>query len=143
MPTVTNRKLTMTRAGTPLGTKFNVLVTYTVNFSQVESNLVGLGMTFADEAVLIGVDPPGGTTGTPLRLVGGGLIPVTGKNQSQAIERKHEAVVSRVLLDEDPDTIFKDDDEIRCRIQVSSPNLSTNLTQAFTDQVILDVPVNQ
>ena len=104
MPTVTNRKLTMTRAGTPVGTKFNVLVTYTVNFSQVESNLVGLGMTFADEALLIGVDPPGGTTGTPLTLVGGGLIPVTGKNQSQAIDRKHEAVVSRVLLDEDPDT---------------------------------------
>jgi hypothetical protein len=133
----------MTRAGTPIGTKFNVLVTYTVNFSQVESNLVGLGMTFADEAVLIGVDPPGGTTGTPLRLVGGGLIPVTGKNQSQSIEREHKAVVNRLLLDEDPDTISIDDDEIRCRIQVSSPNLSTNLTQAFTDQVILDVPVNQ
>ena len=66
----------------------------------------------------------------------------TGKNQSQAIDRKHEAVVSRVLLDEDPDTFFKDDDEIRCRIQVSSPDLSTNLTQAFTDQFIVDIPVS-
>ena len=143
MPTLTNRKLTLTPSGTPAGTNMNVLVTYTVNLSQLESNLVGLGMTFADEAVLIGVDPPGGTTGTPLRLVGGGLIPVTGKNQSQSIEREHKAVVSRLLLDEDPDTISIDDDEIRCRIQVSSPNLSTNLTQAFTDQVILDVPGNQ
>jgi len=56
---------------------------------------------------------------------------------------EHKAVVSRLLLDEDPDTISIDDDEIRCRIQVSSPNLSTNLNQAFTDQVILDVPGNQ
>jgi len=122
----------------------NVLVTYTVNLSQLESNLVGLGMTFTDEAVLIGVDPSGGTTGTPLRLVGGGLIPVTSKAQSQAIEREHKAVVRRALLDEDPGTNIKDDDEIRCRIQVSSPTLSTNLTEAFTNQITLvDVPTNE
>ena len=70
-----------------------------------------------------------------MRLVGGGLIPVTGKNQSQSIEREHKAVVNRLLLDEDPDTFGKDYDELRCRILVSSPVLSTNLTEAFTNQI--------
>lgn len=68
-------------------------------------------------------------------------------DQRQTIHRRHEKLISRALLDEDPGVItpqliLEDDDEIRCRIHVRSTGMPINVG-ADTNEVVLVELVNQ
>lgn len=135
MPTITNRILNLTKEGTNI----KIDVNYDVNFSRLESNLTGLGMTFRELVEVLGVDPPGSTTGTFLNVgpVGIGKLPVVAKNDSQTLHRHHTITVPRSSLNEDPGTFIPDDDEIRCRIRVLSIGIPNSSVDAFTNEQVL------
>jgi hypothetical protein len=145
MPSITDHNLTLNRVNVGTNTDRRVDVTYTAHFSKLERNLAGLGMIFQEEIVLIGVDPPGSTTGSFLQnvTVGGGIIPVTAGNDEQAVRRQHTRIVSRASLNEDPGTITADDDEIRCRIRILAIGLPLASTDTFTVQrTLVDEPAD-
>lgn len=64
------------------------------------------------------------------------VLPQPG-NQEQVLKRRHVEVVNRALLDEDPGTIIRDDDEISARIEIRAIGIPPAVTEAFTNQVIL------
>jgi hypothetical protein len=139
MPTTDNPRLTLTKeVGT---TNIIIEVTYDVTFNRLERNLAQLGMNFRDVVEAIGVDPPGSTTGILLLRVGTGNLDVPAVNSSAILHRKHTVTVSRELLNEDPgtipNTVIKDDDEIRCRIQFLTSGFPFASSETFTNQVIL------
>lgn len=140
MPVIRNPQLTLTREGSNL--KINV--TYKADFSTFERRLVGLGLRFRPQIVVIGVDPPGSTTGTVLAVSSrftNAFLPVTDGAGKETLDGGESIIVSRAELDEDrianaaPD---EDPDEIRCRIRIAAANLPPGVTpDAFTDQEVL------
>lgn len=135
MPSISNHTINVTT----VGTEVKIDVTYTVHFGRLEGNLVGFGLVFAEFFEIIGVDPPGSFTGRT--LVSGNLtqLPVVHQNAGQVLHRAHTFTVPRAWLDEDPDLVAPDADEIRCRITISSNArdiLPTPLA-VVTDQVVL------
>lgn len=137
MSTTTSPKLTVTREGA----KFRLTVTYHAEFNSIERFLSGLGMKFIERIVVIGVDPPGATTGTVLARFSGQFIPVPEGVGTFATNRKRSILLTRAELDEDQSPLLGPDfdaDEIRCGIQIQAVGLPPAVTpEVFTDQQIL------
>ena len=136
MPNTENRNLTLTKVGADV----KVEVTYRAIFSPFERRLAGLGMIFLEQLAVLGVDPPGSTTGRLLTVFPPTEpLPVTDGDTVQKIDRRLSIIVPRAVLDEDPDILLRDPDEIRCRIRIRSVGLPPSSTpDAFTDQEVLD-----
>jgi hypothetical protein len=146
MPVIRNPQLTLTREGSNL--KINV--TYSADFNTFERRLVGLGLKYRQRLAVIGVDPPGATTGAVLavssRFPNPIFLDVTDGVGKQTVAGGGPLgggtiIVSRAELDEDsnpqvpPDA---DPDEIRCRIRIEAFGLPPAVTpDAFTDQEVL------
>jgi hypothetical protein len=109
-------------------------VTYSAVINPLERFLEASGLVLRERIAVIGVDPPGGTTGTVLHNFPAQDLPVTPGAGSQTIARNRSLTVTRQSLQEDPG--LGDDDEIRCRITIDVLNLPVDVT-GFTDQVIL------
>lgn len=137
MPTTTSPKLTLIREGA----KFRLTVTYHAEFNSIERFLSGLGMRFIERIAVIGVDPPGATTGTVLARFSGQFIQVPEGVGTFATNRKRSILLTRAELDEDQNPILGPDvdaDEIRCSIHIQSVGLPPAVTpEVFTDQQIL------
>ena len=136
MPNTSDRQITVTNVSA--GTDKRVTVTYKAHFSPLERHLAGLGLVFRELIHVIGVDPPGSTTGTILAVFPNVTLPVTDGNTLQTISRNVSMNVSRAVLNEDPGTFLLDDDEIRCKILILAAGLPPAVTpDAFTNQVVL------
>ncbi len=134
MASVNKRNLTLTKVGTD---QIRIDVTYEIAFSRFERNLAELGMIFREAVEVIGVDPPGSTTGRQLHVLAAEKLSVPAVNDGLPLQRNHSLTVSRASLDEDPGTFIADDDEIRCRIRILSIGIPAVSTDAFTNQQIL------
>jgi len=136
MPTTENRNLTLTKAGANV----KLTVTYKAVFSVFERRLAGLGLIFLEQIAVIGVDPPGSTTGRVLDVFRDiQPVPVTDGNTALKVDRKHEHIMSKAALDEDPDIILLDEDEIRCRIRILALSLPPAVTpDVFTNEEVVD-----
>jgi len=151
MPLIDNPNLTLTT----VGDNVTINVRYEVEINPVEQFLAGHGLRFIERIAVIGVDPPGGTTGTVLhnfpfdiidvQPLGGTTgtvlhnfppepLPATLGGGNQIIGRNRSLTVTRASLQEDAG--LGDADEIRCRITIELLNLPANVTR-FTDQEIL------
>jgi hypothetical protein len=146
MPVIRNPQLTLTREGSNL--KINV--TYQADFNTFERRLVGLGLKYRQRIAVIGVDPPGATTGNVLavssRFPNPIFLDVTDGVGKQTVagggsEHGGTIIVSRAELDEDaiPNAAADvDPDEIRCRIRIEAFGLPPAVTpDTFTDQEVL------
>jgi hypothetical protein len=132
MPTAANRQLTLTTVGPDTTIK----VTYDAKFSVFERHLAGLGLIFRERIAVIGVDPPGSTTGSVLTNFPSPNLAVTDGTTEQTIARNVSKTVTRASLQEDSGV--GDDDEIRCRIRIEIVGFPPEVTpDAFTDQEIL------
>jgi hypothetical protein len=132
MTTLINRTLTLTTVGADT----TIEVEYTAQFTVFERRLAGLGLVFREQIAVIGVDPPGGTTGSVLALFPVQTLPVVDGAVVQVIPRVRSLTVPRASLQEDP--AAGDNDEIRCRINILAIGLPPEFTpDAFTNQEIL------
>ncbi|MFJ8787305.1 hypothetical protein [Streptomyces sp. NPDC102476] len=132
MPTVTNANLTLTT----VDKNTTIQVTYSANFSAFERRLAKLGLVFRERIRVIGVDPPGSTTGTVLANFPAVDLPVTDGGTPQTIPRTRSITVSRASLQEDSG--LGDNDEIRCRIRIAALGLPpAETSDVFTDQELL------
>jgi hypothetical protein len=132
MPTITDANLTLTTTDdrTTINVKYNVV------FSVLERRLAGLGLIFRERIRVIGVDPPGSTTGTTLHNFPAPNLPVTDGGTPQTLARDQSMTVSRASLQEDSG--LGDNDEIRCRIRIAALGLPPAETpDVFTDQEVL------
>lgn len=140
MPVIRNPQLTLSR----IGSDFKIEVTYKADFNTLERRLVGLGLRFRERIDVIGVDPPGATTGAVLAVSSRFTSPflhVTDGAGKETIDGHDSIIVSRVELDEDSTPLAGadvDPDEIRCRIRIVAVGLPPAVTpDAFTDQEVL------
>lgn len=132
MPTTNSRNLTLTT----VGANTTINVTYNAVFSVFERHLAGLGLVFQEQIAVIGIDPPGATTGTVLTSFPNTILGVTDGAVPQTIARNVSRTVTRASLQEDSG--LGDNDEIRCRIRIAAIGLPPAVTpDAFTDQEIL------
>jgi hypothetical protein len=129
MARINNAQLTLTTAGNNV----TITVTYSAVINALERFLKANGLGLVERIAVIGVDPPGSTTGTVLHNFPAENLPVTAGGGSQTIARNRSIIVSRASLQEDG---VGDDDEIRCRITIDALNLPADVT-AFTDQEVL------
>jgi hypothetical protein len=128
MARINNAQLTLTTAGNNV----TITVTYSAVINALERFLKANGLGLVERIAVIGVDPPGSTTGTVLHNFPAENLPVTAGGGSQTIARNRSIIVSRASLQEDG---VGDDDEIRCRITIDALNLPADIT-AFTDQEV-------
>ena len=134
MPTTNTRVLKLNR----VGANVRIDVSYNVVFSVLERHLAGLGLRFRERISVIGVDPPGATTGTVLPIIfPSSFIAVTDPQP-----RQHASIiVTRAALDEDQHPLLPPDldaDEIRCLIQIKAVGLPETITpDAFTNEAVL------
>jgi hypothetical protein len=137
MPTITSPKLALK----PDGAKLELTVTYHAEFNSIERFLSGLGMKFIERIEVIGVDPPGATTGTVLSRFAGQFIQVPQGVGTFPTNRTRVIRLTRAELDEDQNPLQGPDadaDEIRCKIRIEAVGLPPAVTpDAFTDQQIL------
>jgi len=132
MPSTDSRNLTLTT----VGSNVTINVTYNAVFSPFERHLAGLGLVFQERIRIIGVDPPGATTGTILSTFASQNLPVTDGGVPQVIARNRSMSMSRASLQEDAG--LGDTDEIRARIEILAVGLPPSITPAeFTDQETL------
>jgi hypothetical protein len=135
MPTVSNTNLMLTTVNNTV----TVNVTYDATFTPFERQLAGLGMDFFEHIDVIGIDPPGSTTGAVLANFPNPPYAVTVGSGAQVISRNVSLPLSRSSLQEDP-TVggVADDDEIRCKIRIKSKGLPPEFTpDEFTLQRVL------
>jgi hypothetical protein len=130
MPSTNTRNLTLTTTGA--NTTINV--TYNAVFTKFERFLAANGMIFRERIQVIGVDPPGATTGSVLHNFPVQDFPVTAGGGPQTIGRNRSITVTRASLQEDAG--LGDSDEIRCRIVIDPLGFPSE-TSDFTDQEIL------
>jgi len=140
MATTKNRQLTITREGS----KLRLTVSYQAEFNTFERRLAGLGLRFRQSIAVIGVDPPGATTGTVLPVSAHFPSPffaVTDGAGTQTLNGGGSILVTRSELDEDSHPFVSPDldaDEIRCRIRIKAIGLPMAVTpDAFTDQEVV------
>lgn len=129
--TTNNRNLTLTT----VGQNVTINVTYNAVFTPFERHLADLGMVFQERIRVLGIDPPGSTTGTILSTLPLQNYPVTNGNVQQVIARNRSVTVTRAFLQEDLG--LGDADEIRCRIEMVPLGFPTETAQFFTDQEVL------
>ncbi len=130
MPSTNSRNLTLTT----VGANVTVNVTYNAVFSPFERFLAANGLRFEERIRVIGVDPPGATTGTILHNFPAQTLPVTAGAVPQTIARNRSITVTRASLQEDAG--LGDADEIRCRIEITPIGMPASITD-FTDQEVL------
>jgi hypothetical protein len=136
MPTIKNPQLTLTR----VGANVTINVRYNAVFSTFERNLAQLGLRFRERIAVIGVDPPGATTGTVLPIPFSSRQFITVTDDPNGTPRDRSVTVTRAELDEDGNPVVNPDfdaDEIRCRIRIEAIGLPPAVTEAFTDQEVL------
>jgi hypothetical protein len=136
MPTVSNAVLSLPRNGANV----TINMTYDAVFTEFERHLAGLGLAFREELTLIGVDPPGGTTGqTVFSTVRS--IPVSNGAGPLSVHRVFSTPFTRNSLDEDPSPFLGpdfDQDEYRVRIRIMAIGFPPAVTpDAFTTQAVL------
>jgi len=132
MASINNANLTLTT----VNQNVTINVTFNAVFTAFERQLAGLGMTFHEHVDVLGVDPPGGTTGTVLTTFPLTNFAVTVGGGSQTIARNVSKTVTRASLQED--TGVGDNDEIRCKIRIHAVGLPATFTpDVFSDQEIL------
>jgi hypothetical protein len=131
MPTISNAALTLVTVAQDV----TVTVTYDAEFSALERQLAGLGMTFHDHLDIFGMDPPASLTGTFIQTFPRAPIAVTVGAVPQIIPRSAQMVVPRAVLDEDAGV---NNDEIRVKIRIHSVGLPETFTQdVFTNEQVL------
>lgn len=130
MPNTNSRNLTLNT----IGADTTINVTYNAVFSPLERFLAANGLVFEERISVIGVDPPGATTGTTLSNFAVQNLPVTAGVVPQTIARNRSLTVTRASLQEDAG--LGDNDEIRSRIVIRPVGLPSEITD-FTDQEIL------
>lgn len=132
MPSVNSANLTLTTVNQDV----TINITFNAVFTAFERQLAGLGMGFHQHVDVLGVDPPGSTTGTVLASFPLTSFAVTVGAGSQTIPRNASITRSRASLQED--TAAGDNDEIRCKIRIHSVGLPPTFTaDAFSDQEVL------
>lgn len=132
MPTTNSRNLTLTT----VDSNVTIKVTYNAVFSAFERHLAGLGLLYQERIRVLGIDPPGSTTGAVLHTFAVQSLPVTNGDSTQTIPRSREITVSRASLQED--SAAGDADEIRCKIEILAVGMPPSVTPAaFTDEVSL------
>jgi hypothetical protein len=137
MPQVKNAHLTLDRHDP------NVVVTFKNDavFSEFERRLTTLGVTFRSSLELIGVDPPGSTTGSVFFSTVL-AIDVTDGAGELSVPCSFSLTFSRTSLDEDPSGFLRnadsDTDEYRGRIRIHTIGLPPEFTpDVFTQQATL------
>lgn len=130
MPSTNSRNLTLVTTGA----NTEVRVQYNAVFSPFERFLAANGLIFRERIAVLGIDPPGSTTGTVLHNFAAQDLPVTAGAAPQTIARNRSLTVPRASLNEDPG--LGDNDEIRCRITIELIGFPGTVV-AFTDQEIL------
>ena len=130
--------LTLTRQP---GGMVEIDLTYRVRFVFIERQMTKLGMIFVERVDILGVDPPGGTTGTPLKTIVSTLAVSNGDDigvpTAIILPRHFIFNMTRASLDEDkiPNVSPElDPDEIRARVEIRSlvPSFL-----GFSDQEVL------
>ena len=142
MPKVKNARLILDRQGA------KVVVSFLHNavFSEFERHLAGLGLVFQERLDLIGVDPPGSTTGSVFfsTLLS---IPVSDGVGELSLPRKFTLPFNRTSLDEDPSFLQGPDfdvDEYRGRIRILAIGLPPATTpDAFTPEARVGEAITQ
>src|SRR5687768_8401060 len=80
-------------------------LTYRVRFVFIERQMTKLGMIFVERVDILGVDPPGGTTGTLLKTIVNTLAVSNGDNigvpTAIILPRRFTFNMTRASLDED------------------------------------------
>ena len=136
MPRVTNAVLSLPRNGANVA----INIAYDAVFSAFERHLAHLGLAFQEQLSLIGVDPPGGTTGLTVFTVVRS-IPVSDGAGQLSVHRVFSTPFTRNSLDEDPSPLLGadfDQDEYRARIRILAIGLPPAVTQdAFSNQEVL------
>ena len=143
MPKVKNAHLTLDRKGA----KVTVKITYDAVFSEFERHLAGLGLVFQERLSLIGVDPPGSTTGSTFFSTLRSLQVPDGVGV-KSVPSEFSTTFNRTVLDEDPSPSFLgpdfDVDEYRGLIQILAIGLPPAVTpDAFTDEARVGEGINQ
>jgi hypothetical protein len=137
MPTVEDPLLVLTTSDEVV----TIRVTFHARFTPFERRLAGLGMEYRSHVDVIGIDPPGGTSGTIIVDPAAGFSPfqhvafaVTEGTVDEILPFDHSVVVDRQLLDE----ITDGTGEIRCRIQIHADGMPPPLTEpVFTDRRVV------
>jgi hypothetical protein len=137
MPTVEHPLLVLTTSDEVV----TIRVTFHARFTPFERRLAGLGMEYRSHVDVIGIDPPGGTSGTIIVDPAAGFSPfqhvafaVTEGTVDEILPFDHSVVVDRQLLDE----ITDGTGEIRCRIQIHADGMPPPLTEpVFTDRRVV------
>jgi len=142
MPQVKNARLTLDRDGA----KVTVSITYDAVFSEFERHLAGLGLVFQERLALIGVDPPGSTTGNAFFSTLRSMSVPDGVGEFTD-PRVFTLPFNRTSLDEDPTPFLGADfnvDEYRGRIQITASGLPPAITpDAFTQEATLGGSITQ
>lgn len=142
MPKVKNARLTLDR----VGAKVTVNITYDVVFSEFERHLAGLGVVFEDRLALIGVDPPGSTTGSAFFSTGRSISVSDGVGEL-SLPGVFTAHFNRTSLDEDPTPFLGPDfnvDEYRGRIRIVALGLPPATTpDVFTEEARVGEGITQ
>jgi hypothetical protein len=119
---------------TTVGSNVTINVTYTAQASQLERFLVANGMAIQERITVIGIDPPGGITGTTITFMPTQTLPVTGGAGPLNLARNRTITVTRAVLQEDAGV--GDADEVRCKIELRPIGLPASV-EGFTDQEVL------
>jgi len=137
MPTVEHPLLVLTTSDEVV----TIRVTFHARFTPFERRLAGLGMEYRSHVDVIGIDPPGGTSGTIIVDPAAGFSPfqhvafaVTEGTVDEILPFDLSVDVDRQLLDE----ITNGTGEIRCRIQIHADGMPPPLTEpVFTDRRVV------
>ena len=158
MPQAILRKLVLTKQENG---GYEVLFTYRATFTFAEMQMTKCGMTYRDRVYLIGVDPPGSTTGTIIPIYDFEhtfgefhVIPVSAwdgiypRPSGIGFDRTFAGSVTRAQLDEDPSHPFLspdfDPDELRCRVEITSRQEPVELATIvrFSNEEVIGERVN-
>ena len=142
MPKVKNARLVLDRTGA----KVVMSIIHDAVFSEFERHLAGLGLVFQERLDLIGVDPPGSTTGSVFFSTLRSITVSDGVGEL-SIPRKFTLPFTRTSLDEDPTPFLGPDfdvDEYRARIRILTIGLPPATTpDAFTQEARLGEGITQ
>jgi|GEM_PF-2001242 len=142
MPKVKNARLILKRTGAKVVVSF----IHDAVFSEFERHLAGLGLVFQERLELIGVDPPGSTTGSVFFSTLRSITVADGAGEL-SVHREFILPFNRTSLDEDPTPFLGPDfdvDEYRGRIRILAIGLPPATTpDAFTPEARVGESVTQ
>jgi hypothetical protein len=142
MPKVKNARLILDRTGAKVVVSF----IHEAVFSEFERHLAGLGLVFQERLDLIGVDPPGSTTGSVFFSTLRSITVADGVGEL-SVHREFTLPFNRTSLDEDPTPFLGPDfdvDEYRGRIRILAIGLPPAITpDAFTQEATVGGNITQ